>query len=412
MLHAAAVLQIEVPAAVLVQVAGMPDVEALDASLDSGLLTEQDGMVGFRHVLAAQAVYEGIPLGRRRSLHALAAQAVRALHPVPLGQVAHHLRHAGKPEEWVEAAVTAAEHATTLGNDAEAARLLENVLRQADLEPLRRAALTIRLGWVAINVLRVPAITELLAEAIQRDLPRRVRGELRLLLALNIDVTRVDQSRLRQSFEDAVGDLEELPAYAAWAMVGLAHPGITDRPLDERMAWLERALATLPADGDRGTRLLVLGKIAMLFVLYGDPRWTEATDRLLAETGGRPVTKQEGVAYNSVGGTAMVTGHHRAALRLLRAALDSGPASPLEEFRLRLDIAMVNYLSGSWDVLRPEIEALRDDHGHRPAERIQLNSVAACLAVAPGHLDAAYSQLLEVIREAHARGDSDVLPFR
>ncbi|MFC4112198.1 helix-turn-helix transcriptional regulator [Nonomuraea zeae] len=413
-IQAAAVLQLAVPAALLAEVAGLPDLEGLDAALDSGLLTERDGMVGFRHVLAAQAVYEGLPLGRRRSLHAGAAQAVRALRPVPLGQVAHHLRHAGRPAEWVAAAVTAAEHATTLGNDAEAARLLENLLRHADLEPVRRAELTIRLGWVALNVLRVPAIGELLAEAIHQDLPRRVRGELRLLLGLNIDVTRVDQLRIRQVFVDAVDDLEELPEYAAWAMVGLGVPTITDRPLDERMAWLERALDTLPADGDKGTRLLVLGKIAMVFAVVGDPRWSELTDRIVKETGGRPVGRQETVAYKSIGGTAMLTGHHRTALSLLEAALDSGRssrASRADEFRLRLDVAMVRYLSGSWDALAQEIATLRDEYARRPAERIQLSSVAACLAAAPGRLGTAHDQLLDVIHEAHARGDGDILPL-
>jgi DNA-binding CsgD family transcriptional regulator len=414
-IQAAAVLQLRVPAALLAEVAGLPGLEGLDAALDSGLLTERDGTVGFRHVLAAQAVYEGVPLGRRQSLHAGAARAVRALRPVPLGQVAHHLRHAGRSAEWVAAAVTAAGHATALGNDAEAARLLEDVLRHADLEPVRRAELTIRLGWVALNVLRVPAIAELLAEAIHQDLPKRVRGELRLLQGLNIDVTRVDQLRIRQVFVDAIDDLEELPEYAAWAMVGLGVPTITDRPLDERMAWLDRALATLPPDGDKDTRLLVLGKIAMVFVVVGDPRWTELTDRIVEETGGRAVSRQEAVAYKSVGGTAMLTGHHRTAERLLEAALDRGRssrASRADEFRFRLDVAMMRYLSGSWDAaLTQEISTLRDEYANRPAERIQVNSVAACLAAAPGRLDAAHDQLLDVIREAHARGDIDLLPL-
>ncbi|MET7462460.1 AAA family ATPase [Nonomuraea sp. NPDC005501] len=412
--QAAAVLQLAVPAATLAEVAGLPGLGGLDEALGSGLLAERDGLVGFRHVLAAQAVYEGIPPGRRQALHAGAAGAVRALRPVPLGQMAHHLRYAGRSAEWMEAAVTAAEHATALGNDAEAARLLEDVLRHAELEPVRRAELTIRLGWVAINVLRVPNIAELLTEALRHDLPGRVRGELRFLLGLNLDVTRVDQRRIRQVFVDAIDDLEELPEYAAWAMVGLGVPTITDLPLDERMSWLERALDTLPADGDRGTRLLVLGKIAMVFVVVGDPRWAELTDRILEETGGRAVNKQETVAYKSVGGTATLAGHHRRAVRLLDAALDSGRsshASPADEFRLRLDLAMARYLAGSWDGLREEIEALRDQYAQRPAERIQLGCLTACLAAAPGALDTAHVRLLEVIREADARGDSDLLPL-
>ncbi|GAA4079178.1 helix-turn-helix transcriptional regulator [Nonomuraea soli] len=394
--------------------AGVADVsgaEALDEALDSGLLIEQGSLVAFRHVLAAEAVYEGVPMGRRQALHAAAAAATRGLRPVPLGQVAHHLRHAGRPEEWVAAAVAAAEHATGLGNDAEAARLLEEVLRHAGLDPVRRAELTIRLGWAATYTLRIPAIGELLEEALGHELPRRLRGELRMLLALYLDTIRVDDLRVRQAFADAVPDLDELPELAAWAMVGLGVPTTTDVPFAERLPWLERALETVPADGEPGPRVFVLGKIAMIFASSGEPRWWALTERILAETGGRPSSRQEVGAYRSIGGAAVDAGHHQVATRLLEAALDAGrgaSGSARDDLTLRASLAMARYYGGAWTGLREELAALREQCDNRPYERLHIDLIAACLAPAPSRLDAARDMLAGLIRDLRVRGDLDM----
>lgn len=278
--EAAAVLRLAVPLSVLAEVADLdeaPGAAGADEALASGLLVERDGLVEFRHTLSAQAAYAAITLGRRQAMHARAATAVGALHPVPYGQIAHHLRGAGRITSWVEATATAADRALALGDDAEAVRLLEDVLRHAPLDPVRRAELSTRLGRAARATGRVRAIGDLLAEALGHDLPRTVRGELRLELALHIDLTRTDQLRVRQAFADAIEDLGDRPELAAWAMVGLGIPTTADRPLAERVAWLERALDTLPQDGDGGLRLFVLGKVAMVFAVAGDPRWSASS---------------------------------------------------------------------------------------------------------------------------------------
>ncbi|MEV0585157.1 AAA family ATPase [Nonomuraea sp. NPDC050310] len=410
--EAAAVLRLAVPAGTLVEVAGVSGTDALDEALASGLLTEQGGLVAFRHVLAAEAVYEGVTLGRRQALHAAAATAIRTLRPVPLGQVAHHLRHAGRPQEWVTAAVAAAEHAAGLGNDAEAARLLEEVLRHAGLDPVRRAELTIRLGWAATYTLRIPAIGELLEEALTHDLPQRLRGELRILLALYLDTIRVDNSRVRQAFADAVPDLADLPELAAWAMVGMGLPTMADVPFAERLPWLERALETVPADGEPGPRVFVLGKVAMVFVSSGDPRWWALTERILAETGGRPTGRREVGAYRSVGGSAVDTGHHRVAARLLEAALDAGrgaSGSARDDLGLRAGLALARYHAGAWEGLREELAELREQCGNRPHERLQVDLITACLAPAPSRLDAARTMLAGLVRDLRVRGDLDML---
>ncbi|MFI9597764.1 hypothetical protein [Nonomuraea sp. NPDC052265] len=83
--EAAAVLQVPVPVPVLVAICGLERADALawlEEALRSGLLSEHTALprgasdgsartagVGFRHMLALQAVYESIALPRRQVLH-------------------------------------------------------------------------------------------------------------------------------------------------------------------------------------------------------------------------------------------------------------------------------------------------------------------------------------------------------
>ncbi|WP_344873923.1 ATP-binding protein, partial [Nonomuraea antimicrobica] len=407
----AAVLQVPVPVGLLA--AG--DTEAFDELLGSGLLAESDGLVGFRHVLAAQAVHEAIPLGRRQALHADAADTVRRLRPVPLGRLAHHLRQAGRAGQWAEAAVEAADQAVRLGDDAEAARLLEDVLRHTDPPPARRAELTVKLGWAALELLHLPPVADLIDAALEQDVPRPLRGTLRFLLALILERTRTDGALSWAPFAQAVDDLVDQPGLAAWAMVGVGRPA-GGLPLDEGRSWLERALATLPAVADPAMRMLVLGKIAMIFVEVGDPRWAELVDDLRRETGGRGLLRREVNAYRSIGGAALFSGHHREGRRLLTAAIEDGAEPDLRgrlELRCLVNLAAADYVAGSWDGLAARLGELRDHFGDEPHERNLVDIVTACLSAVQGRQEAALSPLLDAIAVAHTRGQFDdlVLPL-
>ncbi|MGH9116488.1 MAG: hypothetical protein ACRD0A_01000 [Acidimicrobiales bacterium] len=70
--EAAAVLQAPVPAAAVVGTCRLPAPQAargVDEAIEAGLFAVHDGPVGFRHLLAAQAVYDDAPAPRRRDLH-------------------------------------------------------------------------------------------------------------------------------------------------------------------------------------------------------------------------------------------------------------------------------------------------------------------------------------------------------
>ncbi|MFB4307318.1 AAA family ATPase [Actinomadura sp. GTD37] len=399
--EAAAVLRVATPVPVLAEVCRAAQPPAgLDEAVAAGMLAEQSGGFGFRHVLAAEAVYAGIPASRRAGLHARAADAVGALDPVPLGRLAHHLREAGRLAEWAEAADRAAGRASELGDHAEAARLLEEVLRHARLEPARRTEMTIRLGWAADEVLNVPEITDLIARALEQDPPPRARGELRLLLGLHLDTTGMEQERKCRAFTESVADLDDRPELAAWAMIALGLPTEphTTRPA-ERVAWLDRAQQVVPAIGSAPQRLFVLGKVAMGLALMGDARWSGIAERIRAEAPGASAAhpRVAGACW-SAGSGACHSGHHETARSLLTTALlistDVDALHPLA-FRSRAVLLTADYQMGNWDGLRESIPRVLDGLVGL-YEQLFADTVAACLLLPAGELDEARDRLREL----------------
>ncbi|MEV4379289.1 AAA family ATPase [Streptosporangium sp. NPDC049644] len=414
--EAAAVLQVPVQVAVLAQVGGLSRAETvagLDELLVSGLLAEQDGTVAFRHVLAAQAVYGGVPLGRRQDLHTRAAAAVRSVKPVPLGQEAHHLRQAGLLREWVDAAEQAADQASELGDDAEAVRILEDVLRNAPLEPERRGHLAVRLGWAAGQVLRPPEVIDLLSEALESEQPGPLRGQLHFLIGLLQERLGDAPGAQRRAFIAAVDDLGDRPELAAWVMAALGRPMDAAVPLAEHTVWLDRALEVVPAIGDPVEEVFVLGKVATSLSGFGDRRWAALTDDVRRRTGGRPRHRQEVNAYRSIAESACCTGYFELADQLLTAASQAAGAESSREplARCRLVALVLAYCRGTWTGLDQETALLLDEYGGRPFDRITAETVAACLALGHGELDVARRDLHDVVRRTVDLGGYELLPL-
>ncbi|MEV3922818.1 helix-turn-helix transcriptional regulator [Actinomadura coerulea] len=400
--EAAAVLRVATPFPILAEVCRAAQPPAgLDEAVAAGMLAEQSGGFGFRHVLAAEAVYAGIPASRRADLHSRAADAVCGLAPVPLGRLAHHLREAGRLKEWAEAADRAAGRASELGDHAEATRLLEEVLRNARLEPARRTEMTIRLGWAADEVLHVPEITDLIIRALEQDPPPRARGELQFLLGLHLDTTGVDQERKCRAFTESVADLDDRPELAAWAMIALGLPTEPHATLPaERVAWLDRAQQVVPAIRSAPHRLFVLGKVAMGLALMGDARWSGIAERIRAEAPGTvPAHSRMAGACWSAGSGACHSGHHETARTLLTTALqistDIDALHPLV-FRSRAVLLTTEYQRGEWDGLRESIPGVLDGLSGGLFERLFADTVAACLLLPAGELDEARDRLREL----------------
>lgn len=410
---AAAVLQLPASVPVLLATSGLPQARALPllAELgEAGFLVAEGAKVGFRHALAAQAAYEDIPRPQRQELHARAAAALQQLEPNRLGQVAHHLCHAGRLVEWVRAAEQAADQAVELGDEAEAARLLAGVLRQAPLDPAQRSRIAVKLARAASAVDGGgDGVAELLSQVLEQEDAGPVRGELCLFTAVLLDHTRHDMTRQRQLCLEAVEQLDpHRPDLRAWAMVCLGFPQGPAVPLAEHRQWLARASGELARVSDRGRRVQLLGKVAMVLALLGDPAWRAAANQIetLAEAG--PVERREAWALYTVGLEACYAGHHERGQRLLTRALAATAEveSPVRLASVRAGQALVDYCTGRWDGLADRAARLDEQlAGFAPA-RTEAELVDGCLRLAHGDLAGARRRLTALLVAAEQTGSS------
>jgi DNA-binding CsgD family transcriptional regulator len=109
----------------------------LSECLDAGVLIEEQDVINFRHELARRATAEQIPDHQRRVLHkrALAALAEQPIGPDALAALAFHAEQADDIDAVIRYAPAAADRASALGANREAAELYELTLRHANSVP-------------------------------------------------------------------------------------------------------------------------------------------------------------------------------------------------------------------------------------------------------------------------------------
>ncbi len=120
------------------EVAALPiedSAEAAVQALDSGMLVELEGRIGFRHALLREAAYCELPRPRRAVLHERWAQTLLGCAaeggPSRAAEVARHLRLAGKDQQAVEQLALAAADARAVGALVEAASYLDEAVSMA-----------------------------------------------------------------------------------------------------------------------------------------------------------------------------------------------------------------------------------------------------------------------------------------
>ncbi|GAB3939046.1 hypothetical protein GCM10027614_20410 [Micromonospora vulcania] len=154
-LRAAATLAERSSAATIAVTAGLSPAEcrgAIAEAAGAGVLDADDrGQWRFRHVLAATAVYEAIPLTDRRRIHLLAGRALENIHPQPVARLAHHFREAGETQSWARYAEQGAELAMASGDHTKAVDMLVDLLSWAVLPRADRARIARIAGVAALG---------------------------------------------------------------------------------------------------------------------------------------------------------------------------------------------------------------------------------------------------------------------
>jgi DNA-binding CsgD family transcriptional regulator len=203
---------------------------ALAECLDAGVLVTDSDTVGFRHELARRATAEKIPDYQRKVLHkrALTVLAEPPINPNMLAALAFHADQAGDTDAVIRYGPVAAEQASALGANRQAADLYALVLRHASAVPcgqkatwLERHAFSSYLCGLADAALA--SWHE--AIALRHDLGDRLAegedliGLSRMLAPLGRTAESIEAGRAALRLLEDLGPTPQL----AWALINVAH---------------------------------------------------------------------------------------------------------------------------------------------------------------------------------------------
>lgn len=255
--------------------------EGLAECLNAGVLVADADTVGFRHELARRAALDHIPAYQRRMLHkqALIALTEPPVDPNILGALAFHADQAGDTDAVVRFGPAAAERASSLGANREAAELYGLTLRHADAIPDEQRARWLEQHAISSHLSGLPdaAVRSFYdAAALRHALGDRL-GEadnLRLvsylLWLLGRTSEGIEAGRASLRLLEGVGPCPQL----AWSLVNMAELASGD--FDPRRAeYSMRAMAVAMEVGETAVVVRARAAIAMADVTSGDTGWDE-----------------------------------------------------------------------------------------------------------------------------------------
>lgn len=407
--YAAAVLGRPFAEDLVREVAGLSAVRAvrgLGQALSSALIQERKpGVYGFRHALAAQAVYEHIGGPERRQLHLRASAALqRAPEPRPLDQLAYHFQQALRQRQWLRYAEATADAALLAGEDRDAARILAHVLGDPDLPRASRVRLAIKLGSAAL-LGRVPRdAIPILRRTLEGRVPAGLRGELRLSLA-RLMLLAGDDSGSRGELDRAARELHRRPPLAALALSIAAEAGFLSGDAQDQLACVRRALEVSSRQADESVKLRVEAVNAYVLLELGDPAAWRAVGRLPWNAHGAERRLELVRACKYLAQAALGLGHFARADTLLDRADRIRAGLGHERFGVGLATirGWVDWSTGRWHGLEEESERLVEASTQAPRMAGGNQLILARLRLARGEIEDAetrFGSLLELVHEA------------
>jgi tetratricopeptide (TPR) repeat protein len=251
LLQIASVVGRSVPLGLLRPLADMPDAtlrRGLDSLRSAEFLYENrldpDLEYAFKHALTHEVAYGGLPLARRRELHAQVVTAIEALHRDRLDEHIERLAHHALLGELKEKAVI--------------------YLRRAGNRAAARSALADARVWFEQALALLDALPEspvLLEQAFE------IRLELRPVLTQLGEPRRVLE-RLREAEALAVRLHDERRRGRSWALMTGAHSQLGE--LDEGLVAGARALEIAERLGDLSLRILATSYLELAHYWRGE----------------------------------------------------------------------------------------------------------------------------------------------
>lgn len=353
-------------------------IDNLEECVASGVLTQGDTSVAFRHELARLAIEEATPRNRSVALHRAAQAALEARGGVDpdCARLAHHAEAAGDRDGVLRWAPDAAERAARTGSHREAAAQYGRALEHADGLPLERRAELLR-GRVEECWMTDQFDAAIEAQVQELECQRRLGdrlGEgdaLRTLSRLMFFVGRVGEGEALAL--EAVELLERLPAAHELAM---AYANVSQRrmvveDLAGALEWGTHALELARAADDTEAIVYALTNIGaaeyQAGVEQGPGRLAEAL--ALAQRNG--LEDYAGRAFASLVRCASGQREFEVADAYLAPGLEYCRERGLDTWRLYLLTcrAQVELDRGHWEEAANSVEAVLRDRRSAPFPR-------------------------------------------
>jgi DNA-binding CsgD family transcriptional regulator len=375
----------------IVELSGRTKPDALVEALSSALLFEvSDGIYGFRHPLARQAVEDAVPPPLRRRLHRRAARALATERPQPLSRLAHHYRQAGDTKTWIRYAEAAADRAVSLEDDATAYAFLRDAVSVPSISQATRTRLAAKLATHALHCSEHDDAIGILQQLLDdHSLPRGTRGELRLRLGSLLHHAGETTAAFEQVAQ-ALEDLGRKPALAAEAMAFLARPWAPEGRIDQHLDWLDRALSTIESSNDQKAKMRVAVDRAVALLTCGDPRAWDAIGAIPRPGSTAEERKRAVAAHTNLSSAAIKTGHYRQADEFISTglALAAEIAYTHGATFLKMNKLELDWLVGSWEGLEQDARRYAEVTD-RAQDRAHAQAVLGLLLLASGEVSKA-----------------------
>jgi DNA-binding NarL/FixJ family response regulator len=417
-LHAAAVCSDPVDVDTIISVGDLPTARARRAiaqAVASGLVEEgATGLLAFRHVLAAKAVYDALPVLERRSLHLRAGHALTTVSPQPVARLVWHFQRARDIGNWALYAELVAEIAIGAGDDSTGVALLIDLVNTAALPLRTRIRLAKRLAAVevfrrSVNSSLIRNVVDCLRAVIATEgMPARDVAEIRSPLG-RLLMQMADFEAGRAELEMAIPDLGHDPVESTRAMVYLGWPYGSTCHMSEHIEWLRRSEMTEPPTlGEVEKMTLRVDRMTSLLLLGEESGWRLAAEIPVAV---RSVT--EGLEAprgpGNAGATALLWGRYDLAHYHLSTALALADAGRFERIHdpILAAAAHLDWFTGQWKGLAEKVAAIGSDDGER-LPQLEAILVARLLEVVAGNVAVAEKRLTEMYAEVEAQRVPDL----
>lgn len=393
----------------LAAVCGLPTTRARAAfrsAIHGGLVRETaGGACVMRTPLSGESVLAAIPRAERSALHKAAARRLAAAADPPRAALARHYREAGMVAEWVAAAEAAADEAERACRFDDAARLLAEVARVANLAARVRRRLALNLGHVVTSGGSSPEeAIALIRRCLDEKPPPRERARLRHVLGdLLVRAGAIVEGR--RELERAVLEAEPASDLHIHGLATLTSPWGRGGDLEEHMRWL-RETELAARDMDTLSTISVRALQCQLLVCAGDRSAWEAVRAIPWRTQAPKAQLDLLWAACALIDPCYHLGRYDRARQFLadavRRARELGNDDVLAV--LGSSTLALDWSAGRWSGLAVRVRASAEAYAGRPQFTVRLRRISGLLAAAAGQPELAERELQRALAEAEEVG--------